>query len=267
MTPRQIRRAAERKQRKQERKAANGFVFSPQIPETPPASPSTLSASQLAANRANAQLSTGPTTPEGKAKSCLNAVKTGLTGRTVLLPAEDAARYEQHVCEFFAELQPVGPRETELVQSLADTSWRLARIPALEMTIFAHGRIQFAEQFADRDPALQSCLIEMHTFLHYEKQLRNLQIQEGRLRRQREKDTAELRQLQQDRSNREKHDLQMLAGLYVAAQKECKPFDPAQYGFEFSIEDIESYLAGIRAAQATRDMMKNGLAPYKSVAA
>jgi hypothetical protein len=273
MTPRQIRRAAERNARKQQHKAlqsperSDGPILSESALQNPERSEGSISASQLAANRANSQLSSGPKTPEGKAKSCLNAVKTGLTGRTVLLPAEDAARYEQHVCEFFAELQPVGPRETELVQSLADTSWRLARIPALEMTIFAHGRIQFAEQFADRDPALQSCLIEMHTFLHYEKQLRNLQIQEGRLRRQREKDTAELRQLQQDRSNTEKHDLQMLAGLYVAAQKEGKPFDPAQYGFEFSIEDIESYLAGVRAAQATRDMMKNGLAPSRSVAA
>jgi hypothetical protein len=198
-------------------------------------------------------------------KVCGWIVKTGLTGRTVLLPAEDAARYEQHVCEFFAELQPVGPRETELVRSLADTSWRVARIPALEMTIFAHGRIQFADQFADREPALQPCLIEMHTFLHYEKQLRNLQIQEGRLRRQREKDAAELRQLQQDRRNREKHDLQVLAGLYVAAKKDGKPFNPAQYGFEFSIEDIENYLAGVRAAQATRELMKGDMKAYRSV--
>jgi hypothetical protein len=202
MTPRQIRRAAERKTNKEARKAANGSVSSPkqatpsEISALPFPSPErsdgsdptpAISPSQLAANRVNAQLASGPKTPEGKAKSCLNAVKTGLTGRTVLLPAEDAARYEQHVCEFFAELQPVGPRETELVRSLADTSWRVGRIPALEMTIFAHGRIQFADQFADREPALQSCLIEMHTFLHYEKQLRNLQIQEGRLRRQREK--------------------------------------------------------------------------------
>ncbi len=41
MTPRQVRRAAERKARKQERKAANGFVFSSEpaattgIPESP----------------------------------------------------------------------------------------------------------------------------------------------------------------------------------------------------------------------------------------
>jgi hypothetical protein len=42
-----------------------------------------VSDARLAANRANAQHSTGPTTPEGKAKSSHNAVKTGLTGRTI----------------------------------------------------------------------------------------------------------------------------------------------------------------------------------------
>jgi hypothetical protein len=209
-----------------------------------------ISPSQLAANRANSQLSTGPRTPAGKAKSSLNAVTTGLTGRTVLLPTEDAARYEQHIREFVTEFQPVGARETELVQALADNAWRLARIPALEMAIFAHGRIQFADQFPDRDPALQPGLIEMHTFLHYEKQLRNLQIQEGRLWRQREKHTAELKQLQQDRANKEKQNLQMAAGLYTAAKSDHKPFRPADYGFEFSVTEIENYLEGVRAAKA-----------------
>ena len=80
------------------------------------------------------------------------------------------------------------------------------------------------------------------------KQLRlNLQNPgKGRLRRQREKDSAELRQLQQDRRSREKQDLQMVAGLYVAAQKNGNGlFDPAQYGLlEFSTADIENYLEG-----------------------
>ncbi|MDQ2776281.1 MAG: hypothetical protein M3Y57_15390, partial [Acidobacteriota bacterium] len=49
-----------------------------------------------AANRRNCQLSTGPTSETGKANSSLNALKTGLTGRTVLLPAEDAAAYAAH---------------------------------------------------------------------------------------------------------------------------------------------------------------------------
>jgi hypothetical protein len=80
-----------------------------------------ISSQRLAANRANAQLSCGPKTPEGKAKSSLNAVKTGLTGRTVLLPSEDAEAYETHLLSYWEEFDPVGVRETQLVQSLADT--------------------------------------------------------------------------------------------------------------------------------------------------
>ena len=70
--------------------------------------------SQIAANQRNAQLSTGPTSQTGKAKSSLNAVKTGLTGRTVLLPSDDAALYETHVSEFVKRLAPVGDGEQNL---------------------------------------------------------------------------------------------------------------------------------------------------------
>src|SRR4051794_27565853 len=94
---------------------------------------------RLAANRANAQLSTGPKTTEGKAASSLNAVRTGLTGRTVLLATEDAAAYEAHIERFRREWQPVGDEETRLVQNLADTQWRLDRIPNLETGLFALG--------------------------------------------------------------------------------------------------------------------------------
>jgi hypothetical protein len=60
---------------------------------------------------------------------------------------------------------------------------------------------QFADHFSAEDPALQPNLIEVHTFLTYEKQLRNLQLQFARLCRQREKDTAELNRLQQSASS------------------------------------------------------------------
>ncbi|MBV9266892.1 MAG: hypothetical protein JO061_12055, partial [Acidobacteriaceae bacterium] len=79
---------------------------------------------QIAANQKNAQLSTGPTSETGKAKSSLNAVKTGLTGRTVLLPGDDAALYESHVAQFVKHFEPTGEQEQNLVQSLADTEWR-----------------------------------------------------------------------------------------------------------------------------------------------
>ncbi len=282
MTPRQVRRAAERKAKKQARKAANQLaspgVNSPLESGAPPIDSdadlrrgeaclasfasefdeaSTISPVQLAANRANAQLSTGPTSEIGKAKSSLNAVKTALTGRTVLLPTDDAAEYERHVRAYQEELRPVGQRECDLAQSLADLSWRLKRIPALEMAIFAQGRLDFADSFNQHDPSLRPGMMELQTFLKYEKQLRNLQLQEARLARRREKETAELRTLQQERNRKEAQDFDVAGKLYLAAKHDKKAFDPADIGFEFSIQDVESYLEGVRAANIARATLAN----------
>ncbi|MGA2497773.1 MAG: hypothetical protein ABSH20_08535, partial [Tepidisphaeraceae bacterium] len=48
---------------------------------------------RTAANRLNAQKSTGPRTAAGKAKSALNALKHGLTSQSPLLPTENPADY------------------------------------------------------------------------------------------------------------------------------------------------------------------------------
>jgi len=95
-------------------------------------------------------------------------------------------------------------------------------------------------------------MIELHTHLTYEKQLRNLQLQEARLARRYEKDTAELRKTQQERDQREAIDFDVASKLYLAAKHDRRPFDPADHGFEFSIDDIESYLDGVRAANIFR---------------
>ncbi len=70
--------------------------------------------SQINANRANAQHSTGPSSPEGKLKSSHNAVKTGLTGRTILLPTDDAAAYENFVEILKRKYQPYDAYEKHL---------------------------------------------------------------------------------------------------------------------------------------------------------
>jgi hypothetical protein len=268
MTARQTRRAAERRASEQARNATPSQI--PELPvqfsevplqnlelnDAPQPTPRIISPAQLDANRANSQLSTGPKSSEGKAKSCLNAVKTGLTGRTVLLPSEDAEAYQQHVQDWFQELQPVGVREAALAQSLADNSWRVLRIPALEMGIYAFGRIQFANHFDQEALSLRAGLIELHTFLVYEKQLRNLQLQFARLHRQSEKDTAELRRLQQERRRKEKENLEIAAQLYVAAKHQKQPFDPARHGFEFSITQIKSFLERMRALNAAKPSLR-----------
>jgi hypothetical protein len=211
---------------------------------------------QLAANRANAQLSTGPRTAEGKTKASLNAVKTALTGRTVLLPTEDAAAYETHIRAYQDELKPVGRQESDLVQSIADGSWRLHRIPGLELAIYAQGRLQFANSLDEHDPSLRASMIELQTFLTYEKQLRNLQLQEARLHRRREKDVAALHKLQQERKEESKRkQLEVLDAAvrrYVIARHDKKPFDPAANGFEFSIDEIKDHLGRMSPAWIDR---------------
>ena len=261
MTPRSIRRAAERKAMKLARKAERISLEA----QTPPAAPVLISEARLAANRSNAHLSTGPTTPEGKSKASLNAVKTALTGRTVLLPTDAVAEYQRHIALYEKEFKPVGLEESELVQSLAEISWRLRRIPALEMAIYAQGRIEFANHFADQeDPAVRRSLIELHTHLVYERQLRNLQLQESRLVRRREKESAELRRLQQERAQKEKCALESAAQLYVAATGDTKPSDPAVHGFEFSIAEIESHLEDVRVGGTAGQQRSEEVNPQKT---
>ena len=91
---------------------------------------------RAAANRANSQHSTGPRTEAGKQRSSQNALRHGLTARTPVLPSEDQAAYHQHCRKFENEYQPATATETQLVQELADTSWRLNRIPPLEADLF-----------------------------------------------------------------------------------------------------------------------------------
>src|SRR3982751_1002133 len=166
--------------------------------------PQPICLKRLAANRANAQLSTGPTTSEGKAKSSLYAVKTGLTGRTVLLPSEDAAAYQEHVTRFQEQLQPVGERETTLVQNLADTQWRLDRIPGLEFGLFALGRKRYADLFeGETDEQVRAALLDAHILMTEAKHFKNLHLQESRLRRQYRQDLQELRNRQTERKEAE----------------------------------------------------------------
>ena len=196
---------------------------------------------QVDANRRNAQLSTGPTSESGKAKSSLNAVKTGLTGRTVLLPGDDAALYEAHLTQFIERFKPVGEEEQNLVQSLADTEWRLLRIPSLEMGIYALGRLEFAELFPNEGESVRQQLIEAKIFLTYQRQLNNLGIQENRLRRQREKDSASLRELQENRQRQAKARLDRAAHQYMQAvyQGRHNEWEPEHFGFEFSLGEVE----------------------------
>ena len=83
-------------------------------------------------NLANSQHSTGPKSAEGKQRSSQNALRHGLTAKIVVLPTEDSDAYQAHLQSFIKECSPKGPIESHLVQALADISWRLQRVAAIE---------------------------------------------------------------------------------------------------------------------------------------
>ena len=201
-------------------------------------------------NRQNAQHSTGPKTAEGRLVSSKNAVKTALTGRTVLLPTDDAERYQAHVKAFFDEIAPEGQRETLLTQSLADIAWRLERIANYEMAIYAVDRVFYAETYKDEPEPIAAQLIELAINRSNERELRNLHIQEARLRRQRDRDNEELRYLQSERRALKEQRLALAAYALQQAKKEEKPYDPTQFGFVFSTEEIERFLFLKKAEKA-----------------
>jgi hypothetical protein len=94
-------------------------------------------AKQHATNRHNAQKSTGPKTPAGKAMVALNAMKHGLLSRHVLLPDEDEAALVELGKRLRAQLHPVGELEVLLVDRLVSAAWRLRRVLAMETSLFA----------------------------------------------------------------------------------------------------------------------------------
>jgi hypothetical protein len=158
MTPRQIRRAAEREARKAENKQHRAPVGaatpSPAEPATPaPASPaapiertpaaaqepttrshagSIISEAQLAANRANAQLSTGPTTAAGKEKSSQNRVTHGLAGTFRLLGWEDPEQFKELATSLYDEHKPATDSERRLVDSMTQHFWLMQRAITLQ---------------------------------------------------------------------------------------------------------------------------------------
>src|SRR5690242_21847014 len=88
---------------------------------------STTETNRAAINRANSQHSTGPVTPEGKARSSQNALKHGTTAKASVLPGEDPEAHQRHVDSFMDQFKPDNPAERAQVQTLADTSWHQAR--------------------------------------------------------------------------------------------------------------------------------------------
>ena len=94
---------------------------------------------QIAANQANAKLSSGPTTEAGKAASSKNHVIHGLSyrgGMFVLLPWESAQEFNDLVIDLKCEYAPKNRTEWILVERMAQHHWLRNRATLLQGNCF-----------------------------------------------------------------------------------------------------------------------------------
>jgi len=191
-------------------------------------------------NRANSQHSTGPRTPAGKQRSSLNALRHGLTGHVIVLPSEDHAAYDHHTRRLFDDLQPKGALEEQLVQSLADTSWRINRIAALETNLLALGIHEQSNNIDTAHPEVHAALAMAAAVREQTRALSNLSSHEHRLSRQFERTLQQLREIQAERREKENDQMEDAARILQLHQAEGTLYNPAEDGFVFSNAEIET---------------------------
>jgi hypothetical protein len=91
---------------------------------------------QIAANRLNAQKSTGPRTDAGKAIASRNSEKHTKLARTLLVSGqshqESSSEFSALCDEYYASFEPVGPLEEMLVERIVSAVWRVRRARHVE---------------------------------------------------------------------------------------------------------------------------------------
>jgi len=104
---------------------------------------------QITANRANAQLSTGPKTEAGKEAIAFNNLRHGLTGAFHLLPWENAEEFDSLKLALHAEHRPATATEQILVERMAQHEWLRQRALHLQNLCFnSDGLIDETKQFS-----------------------------------------------------------------------------------------------------------------------
>src|SRR3990172_5630748 len=121
------------------------------------------SQARMEANRRNAQKSTGPKTPEGKARVCLNALKHGIRARAIVdqlqrtpLWGEDPQEFAALVRSLTDCFKPEGPYEEMCVEDIAIHQWRLRRLARVETGHIASAQRLVTESDDRENPRLRA---------------------------------------------------------------------------------------------------------------
>jgi hypothetical protein len=209
-----------------------------------------LSDKQLAANRANAQLSTGPKSEAGRRRSSMNARRHNLTGQVTAMTEEDRTAHDAFAEALIKAMAPEGALELQLAQRIATDSWRLNRSSAIEDNLFALGLFTHSGDIDTDHPELHAALTAARTFTREAKSIELLTLYEQRINRSLQKNLALLQQLQATRKAETKH----AAKVIKSSEIKALPAEPAKVstanGFVFSNDQIQPLIDDEQAPNA-----------------
>src|SRR5579862_15633 len=171
--------------------------------------------------------STGPKTPEGKARCRLNAYRHGLTGQLNILTLDEQQAYDHHSKITLNDLAPGTDFECALAQSIADDLWRLNRARTIESGMFAFGMQNGGDDTGS--PQVDDALAQSHTWAQEARNLQLLTIYEQRIQRSIDKNMARLEVLKAKREQAAQEDMRQAKLLYQLAEAEGKPYQPEAY--------------------------------------
>jgi hypothetical protein len=173
---------------------------------------------QFAANQANAQLSTGPRTEEGKTRSAQNSLQHGVFAKTIVLPGESQEEFDALLAGLHKDHSPVGETESNHVRGLAEIQWRLNRLRRYEA--------------AATDEAFETGNFESKALL-------NCTLIEQRLLRAFQTTLKLLKDAQAPRLAQRERDLRIACELRQLYQSQQVDWTPQRDGFVFSLREID----------------------------
>ena len=180
----------------------------------------------------------GPT-PRGRARSSLNALRHGLTARVVVLPSEDMDAYNAFSKEIVDCLDPQTPVERQFAQTVADNQWRINRIRSIEDGMLGMGHFEAAGNFDCPTAEIHSAMTAARAFRDGSKAFVNLSIYEQRLHRSMKEALRQLKELQAERRERRKTEMDDAIRLRKAETMKGLPYDPAPDNFVYASAEIE----------------------------
>jgi hypothetical protein len=116
-------------------------------------------------------------------KPALEGRRNPTTGQTVLMTEKDGESYRKFIAEYMAALKPDGMVEIQLAQKLAQDTWRINRLHAMEENIFALGHSEPFANIESAHPEIHAAMVQALVFRDDPKAFAHLALYEQRITR------------------------------------------------------------------------------------